>query len=382
MKIAVPKERRSGERRVAVSADTAKKLVGQGHELRVESGAGTGAAIPDQRFRDAGATVVSDTEQLYDGAEVVLRVRAPLTAEEKGELDEVAAMPEGCVLIGLLAPHGAASHAQAYARKKIDAFALELMPRITRAQAMDALSSQANLAGYRSVVEAAYHFGRAFPMMMTAAGTVPPARVLVLGAGVAGLQAIATAGRLGAVVTGSDVRPEVKEQVQSLGAKFLDVEGLDSAAQSEGGYAKEVSQDFLKRQAEAVGEALKKTDIAICTALVPGKKAPTLISKEQAANMKPGSVIVDLAAAAGGNTPLSKPDKVVEKDGITVLGHTNWPARIPVDATAMYARNLLSFIGVLADDKGRPDLGKDDQILTATALTRGGEVVNDVVKAG
>jgi len=371
MKIAIPKERRAGEARVAASPDTVKKFKGMGFEVVVETGAGAGASILDDHFREAGATIAADAAAALAGADIVLKVQRPEEAE-------IALIPEGAVLIAGLAALTNRDLVKALAARKITAFAMELLPRITRAQSMDILSSQASLAGYKAVLDATEHFGRAIPMMMTAAGTVAPARFLILGAGVAGLQAIATAKRLGGVVYAFDVRPAVKEQVESLGGKFVEVDpdaGKD--AETKGGYAKEMDDDYKKKQAAKIAEVLKKTDIAISTALIPGKPAPVLITEEMVKDMREGSVIVDMAVEAGGNCPLSEFDKVVVKHGVTLVGHGNIPARIAVDSSALFARNLLNFLTPLVDkDSHSLKFNWDDEILKGTCVTRDGAVVH------
>jgi len=369
MKIGIPKERRPEERRVAASPDTVKKLKGMGHEILVEAGAGTGAAFTDEAYAAAGATLVNAATAL--AAEIVLKVQAPLP-------DEIGKMKPGAVLVGMLQPLQNKDQVASYAKAGLTSFAMELVPRITRAQAMDVLSSQANLAGYKAVLDAAEVFGRAMPMMMTAAGTIAPARVLVMGAGVAGLQAIATARRLGAIVSATDVRFAAKEQVESLGASFLavDLEAM-KAMETAGGYAKEASADFAKRQREHVTEALKKIDIVICTALIPGRKAPVLITKEMVAVMRPGSVIIDLAVEQGGNAEGSKPgETVTAPNGVIIVGHLNVPSRIAVDASALYARNLLSFLGLILTKEKTLKIDEADEIVKASLLTRDGKVVH------
>ncbi|NNG04239.1 MAG: Re/Si-specific NAD(P)(+) transhydrogenase subunit alpha [Inquilinus sp.] len=377
MKIAIPQERRQGETRVAASPDTVKKLVAQGCNVVVETGAGLGAAFTDEAYREAGASITPDYSSAVGAADVVLKVRRPLLAGE-GTVDELARLVRGAVLVGILDPHDAPESIAAYAKAGISAFAMELMPRITRAQSMDVLSSQSNLAGYKAVLDATAEFGRAFPMMMTAAGTVPPARVLVMGAGVAGLQAIATARRLGAIVSATDVRPAAKEQVESLGGSFVAVEDEEfRQAETAAGYAKPMSEAYQKKQAALIAETIKKQDIVICTALIPGRKAPVLVSEAMVRSMKPGSVIVDLAVERGGNCPLSEAGKVVEVGGVRIVGHTNVPGRIAVDASALYAKNLLNFLNPLIDkDSGKLAIDWDDEIITGTALTRDGSVVH------
>src|SRR5580658_2910316 len=377
MKISIPKERRPQERRVAASPDSVKRMAGMGLEVLVESGAGAGSSFPDQAYEAAGAKIAADAKAALGDGDIILKVQRPLHSGD-GTLDELALMKRGAVLIGMLQPLQYRQDVEAYARAGITAFAMELVPRITRAQAMDVLSSQANLAGYRAVLDAAGEFGRAFPMMMTAAGTVAPARVLVMGAGVAGLQAIATARRLGGVVSATDVRLAAKEQVESLGATFpvVDVEAM-KAMETAGGYAKEMGEDFARRQREHVTEALKKTDIVICTALVPGRKAPVLITKAMVAVMRPGSVIVDLAVEQGGNVEGSEPGKIVTTaNGVTIVGHANVPSRIAVDASQLYARNLLAFLALLIDKDKKLKIDTADEIVKATLLTRDGQVVN------
>jgi H+-translocating NAD(P) transhydrogenase subunit alpha len=375
MKIAIPRERRKDEARVAASPDTAKRMVAMGLEVAVETGAGAGSAFPDSAYQMVGASIAPDQAAAFAGADIVLKVQRPLL---EGGVDELAGMKQGAVLIGMLQPLQHPQEVAAYARAGIAAFAMELIPRITRAQSMDVLSSQANLAGYRAVLDAAGEFGRAFPMMMTAAGTIPPTRVLVMGAGVAGLQAIATARRLGAIVSATDVRAAAKEQVESLGATFLtvDLEAM-KAAETTTGYAKEMSEDFQRRQREHVHEALKKIDVVICTALIPGRKAPVLITAPMIADMKPGSVIVDLAVEQGGNVEGSRPGEVVTTaNGVKLVGHANVPSRIAVDASQLYAKNLLNFLALIIDKDKAVKIDPADEIIKGTLLTRDGAVVH------
>jgi H+-translocating NAD(P) transhydrogenase subunit alpha len=375
MKIAIPRERRKDEARVAASPDTAKRMVTMGLEVAVETGAGAGSAFPDSAYQTVGASIAPDQAAAFAGADIVLKVQRPLL---EGGVDELAGMKQGAVLIGMLQPLQHPQEVAAYARAGIAAFAMELIPRITRAQSMDVLSSQANLAGYRAVLDAAGEFGRAFPMMMTAAGTIPPTRVLVMGAGVAGLQAIATARRLGAIVSATDVRAAAKEQVESLGATFLtvDLEAM-KAAETTTGYAKEMSEDFQRRQREHVHEALKKIDVVICTALIPGRKAPVLITAPMIADMKPGSVIVDLAVEQGGNVEGSRPGEVVTTaNGVKLVGHANVPSRIAVDASQLYAKNLLNFLALIIDKDKAVKIDAADEIIKGTLLTRDGAVVH------
>jgi len=376
MKIAIPKERRPGEARVAATPETVKKLIGLGAEVAVEAGAGAGASIPDKLYQDAGATLVADSSALLASADIVLKVQRPMTAAEG--TDELAGLKPGVLLIGMLAPFANREQVADYARRNVTALSMELLPRITRAQAMDVLSSQSNLAGYKAVIDAAAEFGRVFPMMMTAAGTVPPARVLVLGAGVAGLQAIATAKRLGAIVSAFDVRPAVKEQVESLGATFVEVEAEEAAeAETKGGYAKEMSEEYKRKQSAKIHETLKKQDIAICTALIPGKRAPILITEAMLKDMKPGAIVVDLAVEAGGNCEGSELGKVATKHGVKIVGYANVPSRVAVDASALYARNLLQLVGLLIDKESKQlKIDWEDEIVRGVCLTRDGKVVN------
>lgn len=367
MKIAVLKERKTGEARVAATPDAVKKYKTLGCDVTVESGAGLAAAISDAEFQAAGATI-ADAASCASGAQIILKVRAPETAE-------LSLIPQGAILIGMLDPHGERASLGNYNAKKISAFALELLPRISRAQSMDVLSSQSNLAGYRAVIEAAAAFGKVIPMMMTAAGTVAPAKALVLGAGVAGLQAIATAKRLGAVVSAFDVRTVAKEQVQSLGAKFIEVPAEESG-DAAGGYAKEMSEDYKKKQAALIHETLKKQDMVISTALIPGKPAPVLITEAMVKDMRPGSVIVDLAAASGGNCPLTECDKVCVKHGVTLIGYSNMPSRVAVDASQLYARNVYTFVSTLLVSKDGLNVKWDDELITGTLLTKDGATVH------
>ena len=377
MKIAVLKERRAHERRVAATPDSVKRLAGMGAQVAVERGAGAAADYPDDVYAAVGAEIAPDAAAACAGADIVLKVQRPLTAAEGGP-DELAALPRGCHLVGLLAPHADKALIEAYARAGINAFALEFTPRITRAQTMDALSSQANLAGYKAVLDAAAAFGRAFPMMMTAAGTIAPARVVILGAGVAGLQAIATAKRLGAVVSAFDVRAAAKEQVESLGASFVEVPSEETkSAETAGGYAREMSEDYKRKQAQVLAEHLKKQDVVVTTALIPGRAAPRLVTADMVKAMKPGSVILDMAVESGGNCELSKLGETVEAHGVRILGQPNLPSRVATDASALYARNLVAFLALLVDAKAKAlKVQWDDEIVKAMALTRDGQVAN------
>lgn len=369
MHIGVPLETHSGETRVAATPETLKKLIGQGHRVTVQSGAGLNASIPDSAYEAAGATIGNDTTAF--GAELVLKVLAPSEAE-------LAHMQTGAVLVGMLNPFSNETIARMNARG-ITAFALEAAPRTSRAQSLDVLSSQANIAGYKAVLLAAHHYPRFMPMLMTAAGTVKAARILILGAGVAGLQALATAKRLGAVIEASDVRPAVKEQIESLGGKFVDVpcetDEERECAEGVGGYARPMPASWMARQAVAVHERAKLADIVITTALIPGRKAPVLLSAETVEQMKPGSVVIDLAAAQGGNCPLTVADQVVVKHGVTIVGHSNLAALVPADASALYARNVLDFLKLVIDSEGQLHLNREDDIVAACLMCTGGAVV-------
>ena len=371
MKIAVVKESEEGERRVAATPETVKKFVGLGAEVMVESGAGSGASIADSDYEAAGGGVGSRAEVLA-GAAILLSVQGP-------DPDILDAAAPGARLAGILNPFGRRDRIDAYAAAGIEALAMEFMPRITRAQSMDILSSQANLAGYKAVLDAAAEYGRAFPMMMTAAGTIPAARVFVMGVGVAGLQAIATARRLGAIVSATDVRAATKEQIESLGAKaiFVDkVAGIEG--EGAGGYATEMSDEYKKAQSELVSSHIAKQDIVITTALIPGRPAPRLISDSQLESMRPGSVIVDLAVEQGGNVEGAVAGKIVERHGVRIVGHRNVPSRLAADASALYARNLFNFLAAFWDGESRTlSLPDDDEIVRGVRLTRDGKVVNE-----
>lgn len=382
MKLAIPRERRAHERRVAATPETVKKYLSLGFQVVVESGAGSGSRFTDAAYAEAGAQIESDPKALFGDADVVLKVQRPLLPGE-GELDELALMKQGALLIAILSPFTAPESVSAYAAAGVTAFAMEFVPRITRAQSMDVLSSQSNLAGYRAVLDAAHEYDRAMPMMMTAAGTIAPARVFVMGAGVAGLQAIATAKRLGAIVSATDVRAAAKEQVESLGGKFVMVESDEAKdAETAGGYAKEMSEDYKRRQAELVAETVKKQDIVICTALIPGRKAPVLMNDDMVHSMRPGSVIVDLAVEQGGNCTLSKPGEIVDVNGVTIIGHLNVPSRVSADASALYAKNLLNFLTPLVNQENSTlAVSWEDQIVADANLTRDGKVVHAAFQA-
>jgi len=373
MKIGIPAETRPGETRVAATPETVKKLAANGHHaILIQSGAGVAASVPDAEFQAAGAKIVPSAKDACGAADIVLKVRGPQDAE-------IGAIKRGAILVGLLNPYDRATM-ESYASAGLTCFAMEWLPRITRAQSMDVLSSQANIGGYKAVILAAAEYGRFMPMLMTAAGTVKAARVLVLGAGVAGLQAIATAKRLGAVIEASDVRPAVKEQIESLGAKFLDVPYLTDEerqiAQGVGGYAGPMPADWMRRQAELVHERAKAADIVITTALIPGRPAPVLLKEETVKAMKPGSVIVDMAIEQGGNCPLTERDRIAVKHGVKLIGVSNLPALVAADASALYARNLLNFLNLLVDPKtGELKLNREDEIIAGSLVCINGEVV-------
>jgi len=372
MKIAVTRERRPGEARVAATPDSVRKFVSRGASVSVERGAGTAAAFTDEQYVAAGATILADARDVIAGADVLLKVRAPSPPE-------ISALPAKAIVVGLLDPHFDRPGLTALAAAKATAFAMELVPRITRAQPMDALTSQANLAGYRAVIEAAHLFGRVLPMMTTAAGAVPPAKVFVIGAGVAGLQAIATARRLGAVVTASDVRPASKEQVQSLGARFIAVEDEEfKAVESVGGYAKTMSAAYQAKQVQLLSEHIRSQDIVITTALIPGGTAPRLVSGADVAGMRPGSVLVDLAVEQGGNVEGSRPDEIVVFGGVKVVGGSNMSGQVATDASALYASNLQAFVGLFLKSEGLR-LELEDEVLRAALVTHDGSIMHPPV---
>ena len=368
MKIAVAKEIDPSEPRVAASPDTVKKFKALGVDVAIEPGAGIKSGVPDAEFTAAGATVSADA--LKD-ADIIIKVKRP-------EASELAQYKRGALVIAIMDPYGNDAALKAMADAGVAAFAMELMPRITRAQVMDVLSSQANLAGYRAVIEGAEAFGRAFPMMMTAAGTVPATKVFVMGVGVAGLQAIATARRLGAIVSATDVRPATKEQVESLGAKFLAVEDEEfKNAQTAGGYAKEMSKEYQAKQAALTAEHIKKQDVIITTALIPGRPAPRLVTLEMVKSMRPGSVLVDLAVERGGNVEGVKLNEIVEIDGVKIIGFPNLAGRVPASASSLYARNLFAFIETMIDKTSKAlAVNWDDDLVKATALTKDGAIVH------
>ena len=371
MKIAAIKETRPNETRVAISPESAKKLAALGFEICIEAGAGAQSDFSDDAYAEVGVTVAASAADALSGAEIVLKVQRPTEAE-------LGLIQQGAYVAAIYSAYSDRETVDACARANVVALAMDFMPRITRAQSMDVLSSQSNLSGYKAVIDASAAYGRALPMMMTAAGTIAPAKVFVMGAGVAGLQAIATAKRLGAVVSATDVRPAVKEQVESLGGTFVMVESEEmESAETSGGYAKEMSEDFKKRQAELVSEHIKKQNIVICTALIPGRPAPELVSEAQVRSMGAGSVIVDLAVEQGGNCALSKPGEVVDADGVKILGHLNMAGRLASDASSLYARNLVNFLSPMADkEAGGLKVDWEDEIIKGVALTKDGAVIH------
>ena len=380
MKIAVLKEKRPDETRVAASPETVAKMVAMGLDVVVESGAGDASSFSDDAYTGAGAKIGKNAKAAAAGADLVIKIQRPMIAGEGH--NELADLAKGQALVCAMNALSEPKFVGAMAAAGITGFALELMPRITRAQSMDVLSSQSNLAGYRAVLDGAAAFGRAFPMMMTAAGTIPPARVLVMGAGVAGLQAIATARRLGAIVSATDVRPAAKEQVESLGGTFVAVEDEEfKQAETAGGYAKEMSPEYQRKQADLTAETIRKQDMVITTALIPGRPAPKLISADMVRSMKPGAVIVDLAVEQGGNCELSEFGKVVQKHGVTLVGHANVPGRLAESASNLFARNILSFLGLLVDENSKAlKIDTEDEIIAGTLITRDGKVVHENVK--
>ena len=372
MRIAVPAETQGTETRVAVTPETVRKFIGLGADVAVEKGAGLASGITDADYQAAGATTAKNAKEALKGADIVLKVRRPAESE-------LAGLPAGALVVGIMDPYGNEAAVEGLAKANVAAFAMEFMPRITRAQVMDVLSSQANLAGYRAVIDGAAEYGRALPMMMTAAGTVPAAKIFIMGVGVAGLQAIATARRLGAIVTATDVRPATKEQVESLGAKFLAVEDEEfKQAQTAGGYAKEMSAEYQAKQAELTAGHIAKQDIVITTALIPGRPAPKLITAAMVESMKAGSVIIDLAVERGGNCELAKPGEIVTTpNGVKIVGHLNVPGRLPATSSSLYAKNLFAFVETLIDKAEKKlAVNWDDELVKATALTRDGAVVH------
>jgi H+-translocating NAD(P) transhydrogenase subunit alpha len=378
MLIAIPAETDPAESRVAATPETVKRFIGFGAEVRVQAGAGLKSGIPDEAFAEAGASLVPDAQAAVKDADIILRVRRPRAAE-------VAGASQGAIVIAIMDPYGNEAALQSLAATGVRAFAMELMPRITRAQTMDVLSSQANVAGYRAVIDAAAEYGRVIPMMMTAAGMIQPAKIFVMGVGVAGLQAIANARKLGAIVTATDVRPATKEQVTSLGAKFVAVEDEEfKQAETAGGYAKEMSAAYKAKQAALIASHIASQDIVIATALIPGRPAPLLISSAMVESMRPGSVIVDLAVERGGNCELAKPGEiVVSKNGVKIIGHLNMAGRVPATASALYAKNILAFVETMIDPKTKSLAIKwDDDLVKATLLTENGALAHPSFPGG
>lgn len=371
VKIAVLKETVPHEKRVAASPETVKKLIALGCSVTIESGAGAAASFTDEAYKAAGAALAKSADDALKGTDIVLKVQGPEGAALKS-------IPAKTLVVALFSPLGRESYVKELAAQKISAFSMELVPRITRAQSMDVLSSQSNLAGYKAVLDAAAEYDRAFPMMMTAAGTIAPAKVFIMGAGVAGLQAIATAKRLGAVVSATDVRPAAKEQVQSLGGSFVAVEDEEfKAAETAGGYAKEMSKDYQAKQAALVAEHIAKQDIIITTALIPGRPAPKLVSEAMVKSMKPGSVIVDLAVETGGNCALSKAGEIVEINGVKIIGHINVPSRLATDASSLYARNILNLLTLIIDKEQKAlAINWEDDVIKGLALTKDGTIIH------
>lgn len=371
MIISIPKETIAGENRVACVPDVASKLIKAGYEVQIEKDAGLNAGFRNEQYEKSGAKIIENAEQLFSNADVVLKVQKPTN-------DEMKKIKKGTLLISFIYALHYPEIAKDCAQNGIDLIAMEMVPRTTLAQKMDALSSQANLAGYKSVLLAANHLGKIFPLMMTAAGTISPARVVIMGAGVAGLQALGTAKRLGAVVEVSDIRSAVKEEVQSLGGKFIEVETTEDM-QDERGYAKEASEEFLRKQKELIFKHITEADIVITTALVPGRKAPVLVTEEMVKNMKPGSVVLDMAVEFGGNCEVSENGKTVKKHGVTIIGEPNLPSLVPTHASEMYSKNILSLIQHIGKE-GKIELKLEDEIVKGCLLTRNGEVINDRIK--
>lgn len=370
MKFGIPKEILEGETRVAIVPKFIRQIKMDSIEVYIEKGAGKGAFFSDEDYEKAGAKIFDDVKKLYELSDVVLKVQPP-------ENQEIEMLKEGSIFIGFMAPTVRKEQTKMFAERKITSFSMEFVPRISRAQSMDALSSMASIAGYRAVLIGAQHLGKFFPLLMTAAGTIPPAKVLILGAGVAGLQAIATAKRLGANVEAFDTRPVVREQVESLGAVFVEMEVVEEDAETQGGYAKEMSEAFIKKEMEIIGKHLEKSDICITTAQIFGKKAPILIKEEMVKRMKPGSVIIDIAAEQGGNCELTEAGKIMEKYGVKVVGATNLPATLPIDASQMYSKNIITLVNHLFSTEV---FDFEDEITQKSCITHNGKIVNDFVK--
>lgn len=377
MVIAVPKEILPGEKRVSIVPDVASKLIKKGFQVNIEKNAGLAAGFTDGQYEAAGAKIIENVEELYNSAEIILKVQRPAENSQLGK-NEADLLKEGQLLVAFTYVLHYPETAKVLASKKVNLISMEMIPRTTLAQKMDALSSQANIAGYKSVILAANHLGKIFPLMMTAAGTIQPARVVIMGAGVAGLQALGTARRLGAIVEVSDIRPAVKEEVQSLGGRFIEVE-TDEDMQDEGGYAKEASEEFLKKQKELIFKHVTEADIVITTALVPGKKAPVLVTEEMVKKMKPGSVVLDMAVEFGGNCEVSEKDKIVEKHDVTIIGESNLPSLVATNASEVYAKNILALLEHISTE-GKVEYNFEDEIVKGSVITYNGEVVGERLK--
>ena len=380
MKISIPKENRDGETRIAASPEVVKKFTGMGFEVTIESGAGLNSGFTDKIFEDVGANIASDTKATLKDADVIFKIQRLMTSKDK--IDEISMCKKDAMVISHMSALSSKTDIEEYAKASITTFAMDLMPRISRAQSMDVLSSQSNLSGYQAVIKGANNFNSAFPMMMTAAGTVAPAKVFIMGVGVAGLQAIATAKRMGAIVTAYDVRAATKEQVESLGGKFLIVdEEAMKEAETSGGYAKEMTEDYKKKEQEVIKNHIKDQDIVITTALIPGRPAPKLVTKEMVNSMRTGSVIVDLAVETGGNCELAKRNKVVDADGVKIVGYDNLPGELPKDASKIFAKNLLNFLSPHVNKESKSlELDWEDETVKNTLVTKDGSVVNEIVK--
>ena len=380
MKISIPKENRDGETRIAASPEVVKKFTGMGFEVTIESGAGLNSGFTDKIFEDVGANIASDTKATLKDADIIFKIQRLMTSKDK--IDEISMCKKDAMVISHMSALSSKTDIEEYAKASITTFAMDLMPRISRAQSMDVLSSQSNLSGYQAVIKGANNFNSAFPMMMTAAGTVAPAKVFIMGVGVAGLQAIATAKRMGAIVTAYDVRAATKEQVESLGGKFLIVdEEAMKEAETSGGYAKEMTEDYKKKEQEVIKNHIKDQDIVITTALIPGRPAPKLVTKEMVNSMRTGSVIVDLAVETGGNCELAKRNEVVDADGVKIVGYDNLPGELPKDASTLFAKNLLNFLSPHVNKESKSlELDWEDETVKNTLVTKEGSVVNEIVK--
>ena len=380
MKISIPKENRNGETRIAASPEVVKKFTGMGFEVTIESGAGLNSGFTDKIFEDVGANIASDTKATLKDADIIFKIQRLMTSKDK--IDEISMCKKDAMVISHMSALSSKTDIEEYAKASITTFAMDLMPRISRAQSMDVLSSQSNLSGYQAVIKGANNFNSAFPMMMTAAGTVAPAKVFIMGVGVAGLQAIATAKRMGAIVTAYDVRAATKEQVESLGGKFLIVdEEAMKEAETSGGYAKEMTEDYKKKEQDVIKNHIKDQDIVITTALIPGRPAPKLVTKEMVNSMRTGSVIVDLAVETGGNCELAKRNEVVDADGVKIVGYDNLPGELPKDASTLFAKNLLNFLSPHVNKESKSlELDWEDETVKNTLVTKDGSVVNEIVK--